>query len=192
MARYEERYRLSAGAVLLIVAALAAGLVFLAQSAVIFLPIGIVLAAAIAQGAGVIDRARRTIAFRADHSGITLGAVPDKLTVRRGLPLFIPWEEVENIVLYCSIAQRQGKTVPVPCIGIQRRVGAAPLSWGNEQAPGCPVPGVAAWATRKITGWRLDPVRLAAITAAEAPGVRVLDLSTEDRAAGTSAAAGEQ
>ena len=32
------------------------------------------------------------------------------------------------------------------------------------------MPGVAAGATRRITGWRLDPQRLAAMTAAVAPG----------------------
>jgi hypothetical protein len=47
-------------------------------------------------------------------------------------------------------------------------------AWIHE-APGCPVPRVPAWATRMITGWRLDRSRLAAVTAAVAPDVVILD-----------------
>jgi hypothetical protein len=174
---YEERYRLTgraaaglAASALLVVAG------FLWHVPVIFLPLGLVLAAFTFQGAGVIDRARRTTAFRADQAGITLGAVPDKLTVRRGSRLSIPWADVERIILYPR--GRGGRGV-VQCIGVQRRAAAAPLPWGNEQAPGCPVPGVPAWATRTISGWRLDTGRLAAVTAAVAPGVPILDTRTD-------------
>jgi hypothetical protein len=39
----------------------------------------------------------------------------------------------------------------------------------------CPVPGVAAGATRPIKNWRLDRERLAAVTAAVAPDIPVID-----------------
>jgi hypothetical protein len=180
---YEERYRLTsraaaglAASVLLVVVG------FLWHLPVVFLPLGAALAVLTAQGAGVIDRVRRTTAFRADQAGITLGAVPDKLTVRRGARLFIPWADVERIILYPVHPRgrggRGGRGV-VQCIGVQRRATAEPLQWGNEQAPGCPVPGVPAWATRMITGWRLDRSRLAAATAVVAPGVPILDTSTD-------------
>ena len=156
-----------------------AGLGFLWLSSVIFLAIGIILAAFIAQGAGVIDLARRTISFRADHDGILLGAVPDKLSVRRGSALFIPWADVERIILYPASPRGPARRAAVQCIGVQRRAAAAPLSWGNEQAPGCPVPRVAAWATRKITGWQLDRGRLAAAVAAVAPGIPILDITAD-------------
>ena len=159
------------------------GLGFVWHSPVIFLPIGIIVAVFIAQGAGVIDLARRTVAFRVDDEGIMLGAVPDKLTVRRGTALFIPWTDAERIILYQAYSRGRAA---VPCVGVQRRASAAPLRWGNEQAPGCPVAGVAAWATRRITGWRLDRGRLAAAVAAAAPGVPILDTT-----AGTEAAAGK-
>jgi hypothetical protein len=173
LTRYEERYRLTGRAtagltasVLLIVIG------FLWHLPVIFLPLGLILAVLAAQNAGVIDRVRRTTAFRADQAGITLGTVPDKLTVRRGSRLFIPWADVERIVLY------PGRAAGTQCIGVQRRATAEPLRWGNEQAPGCPVPRVPAWATRTIRGWRLDRDRLAAAVAAVAPGVSILDTST--------------
>jgi hypothetical protein len=170
---YEERYRLTGrGAAGLAASALVVVIGFLWHLPVIFLPLGIGLAVLTAQGAGVIDRARRTMAFRADEAGITLGAVPDKLTVHRGSRLFIPWADVERIVLYPVRPRGRGA---VRCVGVQRRATAGPLPWGNEQAPGCPVPGVPAWATRMVNGWRLDRDRLAAVTAAVAPGTPILD-----------------
>lgn len=177
---YEERYRLTR----LAVAGLAASVFlvavgFLWHLPVIFLPLGAALAVLTAQGAGVIDRARRTTAFRADQAGITLGTVPDKLTVRRGSRLFIPWADVERIILYPVHPRGRGGRGAVRCIGVQRRATTEPLRWGNEQAPGCPVPRVPAWATRPVTGWRLDRSRLAAVTAAVAPDVAILDTSTE-------------
>lgn len=173
---YVERYRLSGHAVLgLVVILLVFGFSFLWNSPLIFLPIGIVLAALVAHGSGIIDLARRTIAFRADQSGITLGRVPDRLSVRRGSALFIPWADVQRIILYPAYQPRPGGHPAVQCVGVQRRPDAEPLLWGNEQALGCPVPGVATWATRMIIGWRLDRDRLAAITASLAPAIPILD-----------------
>jgi hypothetical protein len=176
---YEERYGLTgraaaglAASVLLVVVG------FLWRLPVIFLPLGAALAALTGQGAGVIDRIRRTTAFRADQAGITLGTVPDKLTARRGSRLFIPWTDVERIILYPVHPRGHGSRAVVQCIGIQRRAMAEPLRWGNEQAPGCPVPRVPAWATRMVSGWRLDRSRLAAVTSAVAPGVPILDTNT--------------
>jgi hypothetical protein len=42
----------------------------------------------------------------------------------------------------------------------------------------CPVPGVAAGAARPVTAWRLDRDRLAAVVAAAAPGIPILDAGT--------------
>ena len=118
----------------------------------------------------VIALARRVIAFRADHAGITLGAVPDKLTFRRGQAVFVRWADVEQIIFYPAYPRGQGSYASVQCIAVRRRDGAPALLPGDEQAPGCPVAGVAAGATRRIAGWRLDRERLAAVTAAAAPG----------------------
>jgi hypothetical protein len=177
---YEERYRLSGRAAV----GMATGLLLVVVCLLwrlpwIFILLGAALAVVTAQGAGVIDRVRRTTAFRADQAGITLGAVPDKLTVRRGSRLFIPWADVERIVLYPVHPRGRGGHAVVQCVGVQRRATAEPLQWGNEQAPGCPVPGVPAWATRVIIGWRLDRSRLAKVTAVVAPGVPILDTSTD-------------
>ena len=180
MTCYEERYRLSGRAVAgLIVSLFLVAACFLRNLPVIFIPLALVLAVVTSQGAGVIDRVRHTTAFRADQAGITLGTVPDRLTVRRGSRLFIPWADVEAIVLYPVHPRGHGGRAVVQCIGVQRRATAAPLRWGNEQAPGCPVSRVPAWATRMIIGWQLDRSRLAAVTAAVAPAVPILDTSAD-------------
>ena len=51
-------------------------------------------------------------------------------------------------------------------------MGAQPLPSDNDEAPSCPLPGVAAGTSRTITGWRRDRERLAAVTAAVGPGFR--------------------
>jgi hypothetical protein len=40
------------------------------------------------------------------------------------------------------------------------------------------VPGAAGCTARRITGWRLDAYRLAAVTAVVAPGIPVIDANT--------------
>jgi hypothetical protein len=180
---YEERYRLTGSAALGLAAgqlALDLGLLWHTE---VFIVIAVVLVAALipqAWGGGVaLDLvARRAVAFRADHEGITLGAVPDKLTRRRRATVFVPWADVEQIVLYPAYPGGRGRYAQARCIGIRRREGAPALSQGNEQAPGCPVPGVAAGATRRITGWRLDREHLATVTAAVAPGILIVDADT--------------
>lgn len=180
MGSYEERYRLTGPAVLGLAASiLAIVLAFVLGLPAILLPIGIILVGLTAQGAGLVDLARRKVAFRADEDGITLGAVPDKLTVRRGSALFIPWADAEAIVIYRVNAGGRGRHVPVECVGIQRTASAEPLLWGNEQS-GCPLPRVATWATRRITGWRLDRAQLAAFVAEAAPKVLIVDTTVDD------------
>jgi hypothetical protein len=125
----------------------------------------------------VLAIARRPVAFRADHAGITLGS--DRQLSRRPA-VFIPWTDVERIVLYpgrkaAGLGDYLWASGEVEYIGVQRRDGALALPYGNEQAPGCPVPGVAAGATRQIKRWRLDRERLAAVTAAVAPGILVIE-----------------
>jgi hypothetical protein len=171
---YEERYRLTGSAALVLASGLlAVGLGFVWHEQVIFTVIGVVLAVVAAMGGGVFAAARRMIAFRADQAGITLGALPG----RHGSAVFTPWEDVEQIILYAVHPRGQGRYAQVRCIGLKRREGAAALSQGNEQAPGCPVPGVAAGATCRITGWRLDREHLAAVTALAAPGIPIVDAS---------------
>ena len=106
--------------------------------------------------------------LRADHAGITLGRQRYPLASRPAM--FVPWADVEQIILYTG-CQDGG---PAPWIGIRRREGAPALPSGNEQDPSCPVPGVAAGATRRNKGLWLDRERLAAVTAAVAPGISVV------------------
>jgi hypothetical protein len=177
---YEERYRLTGSAALGLAASLLSiGLGLLWHTPVVFAVTAVILAAVAAQGGGVFSAARRMVAFRADQAGITLGAVPGKLTPRHGLAVFVPWADVEQIILYPAHPRGQGRYARVQCVGIQRRQGAPALSQGNEQAPSCPVPGVPAAASRRVTGWRLDHERLAAVTAAVAPGIPIIDAGTD-------------
>jgi hypothetical protein len=172
---YEERYRLAAGAAW----GLAVGLVSLGLAYVTVMPwvTGVVIALALLALVGPAAAARRMIAFRADYAGVTLGAAPGKLVVRRNRAAFIPWTDVEKIIVYpAGPGTRDADRVP--WIGVQRREGSPALPVGNGQAADCPIPGVAAGAARKVTGWRLDRERLAAVTAAVAPGIPIVEAST--------------
>jgi hypothetical protein len=113
----------------------------------------------------------RRYPLRADHAGITLARQRYPLASRPAT--FVSWPDVEQIILYTGY---QGGG-PAPWIGIRRREGAPALPSGNEQDPSCPVPGVAAGATRRNKGLRLGRERLAAVTAAVAPGISVVEAS---------------
>ncbi len=167
-ARYEERYRPTGAALGLASALLALGLGFLWHTQLIFAALTVLLA--IPAGLAI---ARRPVAFRADHAGITLGS--DRQLPRRPA-VFIPWADAEKIILYpgCTSSGDQAQYV-----GVQRREGAPPLPYGNEQVPRCPVPGVAAGATRRIKSWRLDHEQLAAVAASVAPGILVIDAGND-------------
>ncbi|HEY6309421.1 MAG TPA: hypothetical protein VIY52_01230 [Streptosporangiaceae bacterium] len=171
-ARYEERYRLTGAALGLASSLLALGLGFLWHAQLIFAALTVLLAIP-----AVLAIARRPVAFRADHAGITLGS--DRLLPRRPA-VFIPWTDVERIILYpgrkaAGVGDYIWAGGEVECIGVLRREGAPALPYGNKQAPGCPVPGVVAGATRRVIHWRLDRERLAAVTAAVAPGIAVIE-----------------
>jgi len=173
---YEERYRLTGSvaaslAVSLVMLGIglrgAGGQLWLALSVLAFVSVTVpALAAAVG----------RRVAFRADPMGVTLGANPQAWPGRDNSPVFISWADVEKIVIYPA------GTAGRLCVGIQRRQGAPPLSRGNEPARRCPLPGVAEGATRTAVAWRLDRERLTAVTAALAPAVQVIDVSSGDPA----------
>jgi hypothetical protein len=122
--------------------------------------------------------ASRTVAFRADMAGIMLGPDPLSWPFRHASAVFVPWSDAEAIALYHGGEPFGWRIWGDPCIGIQRRQGAPALSRGNKPARRCPLPGVAAGAARPVTAWRLDPARLAALTAVVAPGIPIIDAST--------------
>jgi hypothetical protein len=167
-ARYEERYRPTGAALGLASALLALGLGFLWHTQLIFAALTVLLAMP-----AVLAIARRPVASRADHAGITLGS--DWQLPRRPA-VFIPWADAGKIILYPGCTSRGSQA---QYVGVQRREGAPPLPYGNEQVPWCPVPGVAAGATRRIKSWRLDREQLAAVTAAVAPGIPVIDAGND-------------
>lgn len=119
---YEERYRLTGGALTLAASLLSSGLGVLWHMPVIFAVIEIILAALAARAHGMLGAVRRMIAFRADHAGITLAAAPGRLTSRHGVAVFAPWANVEQITLYPD-PRGLGKLARFQCIGIQYRDG---------------------------------------------------------------------
>jgi hypothetical protein len=175
---YEERYRLTfpvargtaLGLVPLIVA------IFSHQTLpwLVLSPVAFVLATV----PWLVAVASRKVAFRADMAGITLGADPLSWPFRHASAVFVPWSDAGAIALYTGGGPFGWRYLDDPGIGIQRRPGAPALSRGNRPARRCPVPGVAAGGARPITAWRLDRDRLAALTAAVAPGIPIIDAGT--------------
>jgi hypothetical protein len=178
---YEERYRLTGQAA----AGLAIGLVSVGLGVLWQPPISaaaVVLAIPVAFSAftvllampGLIAMARRKTAFRADYAGIALGTLPDNLASLRGSPVFIPWADVKQIILYPSGPSVPDAPARIQYIAVQRREEAAPPPPDGAT----PVPDRATPAAHKITGWRLDRERFAAVAAAVAPGVPIVEAST--------------
>jgi hypothetical protein len=126
---YEERYRLTGSAALGLAASLLSiGLGLLWHTPLVFAVAAVILAAVATQGGGVVGAARRMIAFRADQAGITLGAMPGRLIPRHGAAVFVPWADIEQIILYPVHPRGQGRYV---------RVSASASSAGTEPRP-CP------------------------------------------------------
>ena len=174
---YEERYRLTSGVALRLAGGLllvGLGLVWqppVISAASVILAIPVIFSAltiAFAMPA-VITIARRMIAFRADYGGITLGVMPTSLTALHRPAIFIPWAEVEKIILYRSGSPRWRGDPPVQSISVQRRDGT------DVPVTGAPVTGAASRSACTITGWKLNRERLTAVAAAVAPSIPVID-----------------
>ncbi len=71
---------------------------------------------------GLIAITRRVPAFRADYAGITLADMPTSLAALRNRAMFIPWAEIDRIVLYPAAGPAEpGSGAPVQGIAVQRR-----------------------------------------------------------------------
>jgi hypothetical protein len=171
---YEEHYRLTGRTALSLGVGLVSvglGIVWQApgiSAATVILAVPVIISAIVVVLAapGVVAAARRMIAFRADYAGITLGAAPDNWTFFRRPATFIPWAEIGQITLYPA-----GRSAP-------ERSGAVDRIVLHHPDPVTAAPPSAALRTvRRITGWRLDCQRLAAVTAAVAPGVSIIAAS---------------
>jgi hypothetical protein len=166
--RYEEHYDYGRAARALVGGLLALGLGLLLHTQLIFSALAL-----LAIPVAIARLAFRSVALRADHAGITLGS---ERPLPRRPAVFIPWADVEKMILYPGYTSSGDQA---QYLGVQRREGAPALPYGNEQAPWCPVPGVATGATRRIKNWRLDRERLAAVTAAVAPGIAVTEAGND-------------
>jgi hypothetical protein len=151
---YEERYRLTAGAAPTVGASLImTGLLFRTEA---LWAAGVVIAVALAILLGPALTARRRVAFRADYAGLTFGPAPSALMVRRGQQVFIPWGEVDMIVLHPDESGIVGREGRVARVEVRRRDQASAI-------------------TREVSGWRLNRERLSSVTAAIAPGIAVIE-----------------
>ncbi len=108
----------------------------------------------------VVMLAGRAAVFRADQEGITLGP---EVPMRQFSAEFFPWAEIKKITVYkiTRWSRTPGKQ-PGTYIGIVPR----------RTPP--------AGAARRIDTWRLDRGRLAAVTAAAAPGVPIVEAGKID------------
>jgi hypothetical protein len=103
---YEERYRLTGSVALSL--ALSLGMLALAVRASygLWLVLSVLAFVSITVPC-LAAAASRRIAFRADPLGITLGASPLSWPGRDSLPVFIPWSDVERIVIYSGPKARE-------------------------------------------------------------------------------------
>lgn len=126
----------------------------------------------------------RKVAFRVDQAGITFGGTPFRY---RSTTRIFPWADIEKIVIW-------RRTFPlvigrwtlfslgsIRYVGVLRHSGAPPLSRSRAgrldwAAVGAPVHGIAG--ARAASVWLLDTHQLAAAVTACAPGVLVIDETT--------------
>jgi hypothetical protein len=186
---YEEHYRLTGHAAL----GLALGLISVgfgvlfeepalsAASVILAIPVVFSAFGVILAMPGVIAMARRRIAFRADPTGITLGTVPDNMPALRHPAVFVPWAEIERVILYLArpAGPRGRGCAQVTRIAVERRAGPAEFARASKLIPGCPEPATTLRPTRRVTGWRLNRERLAAVSAAVAPEIPIVEASME-------------
>jgi hypothetical protein len=90
--------------------------------------------------------------------------MPTSLVALHRPATFIPWAEVEKIILYRAGSPRWRGNPPVQGISVHRR-----------DAVASSVTGAASRAAYTITGWKLNHERLTAVTAAVAPSIPVID-----------------
>jgi hypothetical protein len=174
--RYEERYRLTGQAAVGLAAGLgSAGLGVLwrshgmsAAAVILLVPVVLSVAGVILALPVVAAVAGRMTALRADCAGITLGAEPDNLTFLGRRAVFAPWAEVDQVILHRAVPRGQGAGAPVRRITVRCREGAVALAQGQADS-----------LSRRITGWRLDARRLAAVIAIVAPGIPIVDARTD-------------
>ena len=144
---YEERYRLTGSVALSLAVSLGMLALALHASETEWLALAVLAFVSVTVPA-LVAAVGRKVAFRADPLGITFGAAPLSWPGRDSDPVFIPWSDVQGIVLYGGVGEPGGGGRQ--CIGIQRRPGAPRLPRGNEPARRCPVPGLAEGATRQV------------------------------------------
>ena len=159
--RYEARYRLTTGAVPVVAATLVMLGVVLRTEAL--WAAGAIIAAALAVLLVPAVAARRLVAFRADYAGLMLGAEPRALMVGRRQTVFIPWYDVDKIVLHpdqSGLPGAEGLLVVTPGVRL------ADAARDDHRRAGTPAEAIAAGADYLVVGRPIiesaDPAAMAA------------------------------
>jgi hypothetical protein len=117
----------------------------------------------------VFSVANGSVAFRVDAAGVTLGVVLRRF---RTTTVFVPWTDVERIVLWESPTPRS----TLPFLTVVRRPDASGLLPAGPEFTGLPsATGDDARTTRPITNWTLDPAALREALQLLAPGVPLVE-----------------
>jgi hypothetical protein len=96
-----------------------------------------------------------------DRDGVTLGGA---LLRYKAKTRFIPWAEVESVVLFTQLIPTQHGTHRMPYVGVQRKPGLTPRPGRLQRAAMVLTPGVPAevvMTSTAVNGWRLDEQALA-------------------------------
>jgi hypothetical protein len=153
---YEARYGFTLKSVLVVIGA-AAG-----SAAVILLDFSLfmrIITLALFGVGGLFYLANllaRKVALRVDRDGITVGGTLIKYRARTK---FIPWDEVESVVLFTQIIPTQHGNMKMPYVGVQRKPGLTSPPSRLERAATILTPGVPAdivMTSTAVNGWRLD------------------------------------
>ncbi|OIJ88298.1 hypothetical protein [Streptomyces colonosanans] len=115
----------------------------------------------------------RKVAFRVDETGVLLGGNPARY---RATTVHVPWDDITGFVLWRQVTG----SASLSYVGLVRREGAPALPGDGPKSRAVvrrlvSVPEDVAFASRAVTGWRLDKERLVTAIAHFAPGVPVRD-----------------
>jgi hypothetical protein len=120
----------------------------------------------------LVNLLSRKVALRVDRAGIVFGGSPIRY---KATTEFIPWAEVQAVVLFTQVIPTTHGTTKMHHVGVQRKPGFGPPSSRVQRVTAKLVPDVPArivTTSRAVSGWRLDA---RALSDALPPEIRLID-----------------